>query len=256
MPLKEPPARVVLFVWREPWFVIFVGCGCQWPGCETGYSSLWTRWNIHRSSAESRPSLTHTHTHIRATARPFWWNSTQTSTWNLLSNPPIHLPHRKRKLTSWCCAHNRNTGARSVGVKPCCSAPVLPAEGWLIAVVNKGLMPCNYSSEARLSALESRGKCGHSCNRRCRAGKEIVLFKRSGKKCFIGQGGGGRVFNAHRWRHCVKNALCLVYCVHEREKENYRIWFKTDNRCESQKNANRNTMHERACDLRKHLNTD
>ncbi len=233
---------------------------CYICGLRVSMARLWN-WillslDAVKYSSLLRRVLSVTHTHIRATARPFWWNSTQTSTWNLLSNPPIHLPHRKRKLTSWYCAHNRNTGARSVGVKPCCSAPVLPAEGWLIAVVNKGLMPCNYSSEARLSALESRGKCGHSCNRRCQAGKEIVLFKRSGKKCFIGQGGGGRVFNAHRWRHWVKNALCLVYCVHEWEKENYRIWYKTDNRCESQKNANRNTMHERACDLRKHLNTD
>lgn len=143
---------------------------------------------------------------------------------------------RKRKLTSWYCAHNRNTGARSVGVKPCCSAPVLPAEGWLSAVANEGLMPCNYSNEARLAALQSRGKCGHSCNRRCQAGKEIVLFKRSGKKCFIGQGGGGRVLNTHRWRHCVKNALYLVYCVHKRKK-----MAESDTRCESQKNANRNT---------------
>lgn len=104
------------------------------------------------------------------------------------------IPHRLQPDI----VHNRNTGARSVGVKPCCSAPVLPAEGWLSAVANEGLMPCNYSNEARLAALESRGKCGHSCNRRCQAGKEIVLFKRSGKKCFIGQGGGGRVLNTHR----------------------------------------------------------
>lgn len=170
MTLKESPGCVALFVWRKPWFVIFVGCGCQWPGCESGYSSLWTQWNIHRSpNPPVSPGLP-SHTRIRATAQPFRWNSIRTSTWNplqgskALADPPIHLPRRHHRLwlTSWYCTHNRRAGARSVGVKPCCSAPVLPAEGWLIAVANEGLVPCNYSSQARLSALESRGKHGHS----------------------------------------------------------------------------------------------
>lgn len=117
---------------------------------------------------------------------------------------PLIYPAGSESLPPDIVQHNRNTGARSAGAKPCCSAPVLPAEGWLIAVANEGPVPCNYSSEASLSTLESRGKCGHSCIRRCQAGKEIVLFKRSGgcvfpqTMCFIGQGGGGRVLNAHR----------------------------------------------------------
>lgn len=153
MPLKKPPGCVVLFAWRMPWFVIFVGC--QWPGCESGSCSLWTQWNIHRSpNPPASPGLpSHTHTHIRATAQPFRWYSTRTSTWNLLQSArrSTHsfAPSPTRLwLTSWYCAHNR---ARSVGVKPCCSAPVPGTRAMQL------LKPCNYSSQARLSTLESRG---------------------------------------------------------------------------------------------------
>ncbi len=159
MPLKEPPAYVALFVWREPWFVIFVACGCQWPGCETGYSSLWTWWNIHRSSAEPPPPVTRAHPGHGSTFHLSDGIPHGLQPETCLQIHPLIYPAGSESLPPDIVQHNRNTGARSAGAKPCCSAPVLPAEGWLIAVANEGPVPCNYSSEASLSTLESRGKC-------------------------------------------------------------------------------------------------
>lgn len=117
------------------------------------------------------------HTHIRATAQPFRWNSTRTSTWNLLTasvrsylgrtQTPAHL--FTLSCTGDCTslviscpyfAHNRGTRANILGVKPCCLAPVFPTESWLMAVASEGPVPCNYSRKAWLCAAKSPGKPG------------------------------------------------------------------------------------------------